>query len=156
LPDKGYLGEILHKTTPSKGSQGNGTPEKPAGQQTTSADADPDELTIGQMDGKYSTMRPGNKELARMHVILKDGSVQTFQFAHLDAKSVFNGQKFVLQFIGAKHWAVEIEGRNIWRMYDYCTLKRWPYIREATRDFGQDEETVTTKVTITDITPRDN
>ena len=106
-------------------------------------EADPETLSISQMDGKYSTMRPANKNLTRLHVIHRDGSVESLQYHHIDAKSEFNGGSFTFLFSGAKLWELTVEGRNLWRLYDYISLCRWPYIRVATRDFDEQGEVVT-------------
>ena len=106
-------------------------------------DDDSDALTVAQMNGDYSSMRPANKTLTRLHVIHKDGKVESLQYHHLDAKSEFKGGSFVFLFSGAKLWELTVEGRNLWRMYDYISLCRWPYIRVATRDFDESGEVVT-------------
>lgn len=129
------LNDILKRTAPN-------------GDHLKESDLLPDEgeaeaLTIAQMDGKYSSMRPANKPLTRLHVIHKDGKVESLQYHHLDAKSEFNGHSFVFLFSGAKLWELTVEGRNLWRMYDYISLCRWPYIRVANRDFDAESEMVT-------------
>ncbi len=55
-------------------------------------------------------------------------------------------------FVGAMHYEVSVEGRNLWRRYDYCSLRRWPCICEATRDMDQEGEVVTA-IKIRDVTP---
>ena len=108
------------------------------------------------MDGKYSTMPPANKPLTRLHVILKDGRVRSYQFHFLDAESTFDGNSFKLLFAGVKHWEVTVKGRGpqFWRIYDLVTLHRLPYLREAIRDFAGADETVLTEIIIRDVTPR--
>ncbi len=54
-------------------------------------DADTDELTIAQMYGRYSSMPPAANNMTRVHVILKDGKVWSYQYAFLDALSTFEG-----------------------------------------------------------------
>jgi hypothetical protein len=48
---------------------------------------------------------------------------------------------------------VKGRGKGFWKAYDYVTLFRWPYIREAVRDFDK-EGTVFTEIKITDVTPK--
>jgi hypothetical protein len=112
-------------------------------------------MTIGQMDGRYSTLRPANKPLTRLHVIDRSGRVRTFQYSHLDAESSFDGDTFTLVFAGTRRWRVAVSGHGklFWAVYDYCTLHRWPYLREATRDFGDPTETVFTRIEITESAP---
>ena len=57
------------------------------------------DLTIAEMDGKYSTLRPTNKETPRLHIIKKDGTVHTFLYMHLDAHQEFHGDTFTLIFV---------------------------------------------------------
>jgi hypothetical protein len=116
--------------------------------------AEPEVLTLAQMDGSAETMRPADKEIARLHVILKDGSVRTFINDHLDVEHRFESGKFSLVFAGTKHWRIDVEGRNLWQVFDYLTLRRWPYLREATRDFAGDGETIITRIAIHDVTPQ--
>lgn len=118
----------------------------------TEADSDAEAVSIGDMEGKAP--RPANKVLTRLHVVLKDGSVHTFVYHHLDSNATFNGNSFTLVFVGAKHWQVQVKGRGkeFWRAFDYITLFRWPYLREATRDFG--DGLTFSEIRITDVTPR--
>lgn len=123
-------------------------------------DDEVDGLSIAQMNGDYSSMRPANKTLTRLHVIKRDGKVVTFQFHYLDAQSTYEGGAFKLLFVGAKLWEVAVKGHgpNFWRIYDLCTLHRWAYLREATGSMpgvGGDEETVLTEIKITDVTPKE-
>ena len=143
MPDKNDSLDFLKKMSTRE-------PEKPPVEEQ-----DPETLSIGQMDGRYSTLRPANKTLTRMHVILKDGKVVSFQNHFLDARSTFEGGTFVLLFCGAKHWELTVKGHGpkFWAVYDYCTQHRWPYLREATRDFGGEGETVFTEIRIKDVTP---
>jgi hypothetical protein len=105
--------------------------------------ADPETLTISEMDGRYAGIHPSDRRLTRLHVIHEDGRVESLQYHHIDAKSEFHGGSFVFLFSGAKLWEMTVEGRNLWRMYDHISLCRWPYIRVATRDFDEQGEVVT-------------
>jgi hypothetical protein len=118
---------------------------------------DPEALTIAEMNGS-TALRPANKLLTRLHVVLKSGVVRSFQYMHLDSGSKFDGNEFTFVFIGAKHLQVEVKGHGpkLWAIYDYCCLHRWPYLREALGNAGKfaaDGETVITEIKITDITP---
>lgn len=120
---------------------------------------DSEELTIAQMDGRYSTLRPANKNLTRLHVILKDGKVRSYQYHFLDALSTFDGNTFTLVFAGVKHWQLTVKGHgpSLWRLYDLCTLHRLPYLREAAGSMpgiAGEGETVLTEIKIQDVTPR--
>lgn len=144
---KDKLADILNRTTP-------GAPPPPA-----TEEPDGEALTIAQMDGKSSSLRPANKNLTRLHVVLKDGKVCSFQYHYLGAMSAFEGGKFTLLFEGAKHWELTVKGHGpkFWAVYDYCTLHRWPYLREATGSMpgaAADGETVFTEITIKDVTPK--
>jgi hypothetical protein len=123
-------------------------------------DEESDALAFAEMNGRYSSMRPANKLLTRMHVVKKDGAVFTFQFAFLDARSTFDGNSFKLLFVGAKMWEVTVIGRGkgFWRLYDLITLHRWAYLMEATGSMPgavEDGETVLTEIKIIDVSPRE-
>ncbi len=113
-----------------------------------------DALTLAEMSG--TAMRPANKNLTRLHVIKKDGKVFTFQYHFLDARSTFEGGAFTLLFCGAKHWELTVKGHGpkFWMVYDFLTLHRWPYLREAVRDMADEGETVFTSIEIKDVTPK--
>ncbi|WP_020471531.1 hypothetical protein [Zavarzinella formosa] len=113
---------------------------------------DAEAISLADMNGSHS-MRPSNKTVPRIHVVLKDGKVQTLFYHHLDAKAEYDGNSFTFLFIGAKHWELTVQGRNLWRVYDYISLSRWPYIRVSPRDYDEKGEVVTA-VSIKDITPR--
>ena len=117
---------------------------------------DAEALAVGQMDGRYAALRPANKPLTRLHVVKKDGKVSSFQYHFLDARSVYEGGRFVLLFCGARHWELAVTGHGprFWAVYDYCTTHRWPYLREAVRDFAGEGETVLTGIEIRDVTPK--
>jgi hypothetical protein len=116
---------------------------------------DNDSVTLADMEG--ASLRPANKNLVRLHLVLKDGKVRTMQYAHLDVHSTFEGGKFVLIFAGTRHYQVTIKGsgKKFWTAYDLCTLHRLPYIREATRQFSDNEEVIFSEIEIADITPEE-
>lgn len=103
--------------------------------------------------------RPANRSLTRLHIALKDGTIESFQYHYLDAKSTFNGHTFVLLFSGARHWQVTVHGhgKNFWMAYDLITLHKLTHIKEATGSMpsAQDGDLVITKVEISDVTPKD-
>ena len=78
--------------------------------------------------------RPAFRNLTRLHLVLRGGTVHTFQYAWLDAESTFDGRSFVLHFGGSRPQRVTVRGHGprFWAAYDYVTLHRWPYLREAT------------------------
>lgn len=139
MADKGEPSFLKDVTPPGKG-------EPP----------DPEALTIAEMNGS-TALRPANKLLTRLHIVLKDGSVHTMIYHHLDSNAHFHGDSFTLVFIGAKHWSVTVKGHGpkFWAIFDYITLFRWAYIREEPRDFKSDKDaTVFTEITIRDVTPK--
>jgi hypothetical protein len=84
-------------------------PTLPSG---ASDEAEPESLSISQMDGIYASMPPANKNLTRLHVVKKDGKVHSYQYHFLDAESSFDGGTFTLLFAGVKHWQVEVRGHG--------------------------------------------
>ncbi len=140
------LGRILHGVGNPGGAKDAKEPEA----------KDPDALTVADMEGAG---RPANKLLTRLHVVKKDGEVHSFQYHHLDSNSVFDGNGFTLLFVGAKHWQLTVKGHGskLWAVYDYITLHRWPYLREAAGTAGKfagDGETIFTEIAIKDVTPK--
>ncbi len=141
----------------SFGRKADRKPDKPADAAPPAEESE--SLTISQMDGRYSTMRPANKSLTRMHILLSDGTVQSVQYHHSDVKGTFKGGEFEVIFAGTKHWSVRVKGHGpkFWEIYDYITLHRWPYLREAIAHeakFSGEEETVLTEIKILDVTPK--
>lgn len=100
--------------------------------------------------------RPANKLLTRFHVVTKDGTTHAFMYHQLDSNATFKGSEFTLLFAGAKHWQITVKGSGpkFWKVFDYICLHRWPFIVEATRDFGGDTDTVFTEIEIKDVTPK--
>ena len=137
----------------------SGAKTKPRDDDTPPAEGDGEELSLARMKGDYSALRPANKSLTRLHVILKDGKVRSYQYVFLDALSTYEGGSFTLLFAGVKHWQLTVKGHgpNLWRLYDLCTLHRLPYLREASGSMpgvGEDGETVLTEIRIADVTPK--
>jgi hypothetical protein len=125
--------------------------DKPAEQEES------DSLTLADMNGSFSTMRPANKNLTRMHVVDKAGKVRSFQYNYLDVESIFDGGTITLVFSGTKHWQITAKGQgpDVWRAYDLITLHRLPYLREEVRQHVDDKETVFTEIKIVDVTPKE-
>jgi hypothetical protein len=88
--------------------------------------------------------RPGNKLLPSIHFILRDRSIRTFQYMHLESDSRFEplpqgkGQRLAFRFASSVVVGVEIEGRNLFRLYDYITQHRMAWVCEL--DEGRDFE----------------
>lgn len=93
--------------------------------------------------------RPSHKPLFSVHFISANGSVQSFQYMHLDSRSSFSPTRLVLRFVGSKTTDVVVEGRNLWQLYDYLHQHRMPWVRVAARDFAQDGEIIVTGVRVT-------
>ena len=89
--------------------------------------------------------------LPSVHFILKDRSIRSCQYNQLESDSSFTflpqgkGNRLVLRFSGTAGLKVVIEGRNLWRLYDYIAQHRMAWVHElsAERDFeGEDEAVV--------------
>jgi hypothetical protein len=127
--------------------------------QEAAPESDSERLTLEDMNGDYSTMRPANKPLLRLHIRKKDGTVRTLFYHHIDAEGSFEGDSFTLLFCGAKHWELTVKGHGeeMWRIYDYISLNRWPYLLEATdheAQFADKGKTVLTEISVQEVTPR--
>jgi hypothetical protein len=122
----------------------------------TNQEKDPDSLSILEL--QEGGPRPASQVLTRMHIVLKDGSVHTMMYHHLDSNPVFSSGSFVLTFVAAKHWQIQVTGwgKKFWRIFDYITRFRWPYFCGATRDFPSGRDNlVSSDIKITDVTPRE-
>ena len=94
--------------------------------------------------------RPCNKLLPSIHFILRDRSIRTCQFMHLESGSRFEflpqgkGHRLAFRFGGSTSLGVVIEGRNLWRLYDYITQHRMPWVCELDdeRDFEDERAAV--------------
>lgn len=102
-------------------------------------------IDLSEMDGR--TFRPTNKPVPRLHIVERS-KVTSAQYVHLLTGSVFmvtpNGQAFVLEFAmtDRKILRVTVQGRNLWKVFDYCQLHRWSYLRAADRDFTKGKEPI--------------
>lgn len=139
---KGSLDELFGRPMTDIPTQGRGEAKE---------EKSDDSLTLADMQG---VMRPANKEIGRLHVIDSKGVVRTFNYDHLDVEHRFDGERFSVVFAGTKHYRIDVTGRNLWRVYDYITIRRWPYLRQAPRDFASDGEMIITLIEIHDITPK--
>ncbi len=94
--------------------------------------------------------------LTRLHIRTKDGTTHAFMYHQLDSNAEFKGGEFKLLFAGAKHWEIRVKGNGprLWEVFDYLCLHRWPFLVEATRDFGGDGDTVFASIEIVDVTPK--
>lgn len=103
-------------------------------------------------EGEYQPhARPANKPLYGIHFVTPSGDVRTFQYVHLDSGSQFAAGRITLVFMGMDPVRVIIEGRNLWRLYDYIHQHRMPWVMVASRDFVKDGETIVTQVTYAQV-----
>jgi hypothetical protein len=99
--------------------------------------------------------RPGNKVLPSVHFILRDRSIRTCQYIHLESDSRFEplpqgkGHRLTFRFAGSAELCVVIEGRNLWQLYDYITQHRMPWVYELPdgRDFEDARSVVIRSIT---------
>lgn len=91
--------------------------------------------------------RPSNKSVTALHVVTAAGDVRSFQYVHLDSSSEFSGDRIVVKFMGMEPIRVVIEGKHLWRLYDYIHQHRMPWIRVAAREFAEEGQTIVSKVT---------
>ena len=99
-------------------------------------------------DGEYQPhARPSNKPVYGIHFVTPGGDVRSFQYVHLDSGSQFAAGRITLAFMGMEPVRVTIEGRNLWRLYDYIHQHRMPWVMVAGRDFAEDGQTIVIRVT---------
>jgi hypothetical protein len=103
-----------------------------------------------QGEGYQPHARPSAKAVFALHVIFPNGTVQSFQYQHLDSASRYLNESIELRFLGAKILQVTLRGRNLWKLYDYLHQHRMAWLRVADRDLAQDGETIITGVAITE------
>jgi len=98
-------------------------------------------------EGEYQAhARASNKPVYAIHFVTPAGDVRSFQYVHLDSGSQFNAEKITLAFMGMEPVRVVIEGRNLWRLYDYIHQHRMPWVMVAGRDFAKDGQTIVSRV----------
>lgn len=103
-------------------------------------------------DGEYQPhARPSNKPVYAIHFVSPGGDVRSFQYVHLDSNSQYAAGRITLAFMGMEPVRVLIDGRNLWRLYDYIHQHRMSWVMIAGRDFVQDGQTILTGVTYTSI-----
>lgn len=94
--------------------------------------------------------RPVTKMLPSVHFIFKDRTIRTCQYTQLESDSRFStlpqgkGNRLVFRFAGSVAVQVVIEGRNLWKLYDYLSQHRMAWVHElpAEKDFEGDEAPV--------------
>ena len=107
-----------------------------------------------QLPGEYSEYKAAalqsNKGLVRLCCILNRRAFKPggkpwrfFQYVHLDSDADFgfddHGQVMTLRFAGMSPVTIVVRGRNLLQTCDYIQSHRMAWIREADRDFGDDE-----------------
>lgn len=105
--------------------------------------------------------RAANKLLPSIHFILRDRSIRTCQFMHLESDSRFEmlpqgeGQRLAFRFASSVAVAVVLEGRNLWRLYDYIAQHRMPWVCELPegQDFEDDRTAVLRSISFQTIRP---
>jgi hypothetical protein len=101
-----------------------------------------------QGTGYLPHARPAAKAVFALHVIFPNGTVQSFQYQHLDSASRYLNESIELRFLGARITQVVLRGRNLWKLYDYLHQHRITWLRVADRDLAHDGETIITGVFI--------
>ena len=131
-------------------------PEGARNEQDGPAEAEGLETFLPESTAYQAHARPGNKLLPSIHFILRDRSIRTCQFMHLESDSRFaalpqgKGQRLAFRFAGSIAVAVVVEGRNLWRLYDYITQHRMPWVCELPegRDFEGERAAVVHSIII--------
>jgi hypothetical protein len=103
-------------------------------------------------EGEYQPhARPANKPVYAIHFVTPGGDMRSFQYVHLDSNSQFTAERITLVFMGMQPVRVVIEGRNLWRLYDYIHQHRMPWVMVAGRDFAKDGQAIVTRVTFSTV-----
>jgi hypothetical protein len=100
-------------------------------------------------DGDYQAHAlPSNKPLSAIHFVSPKGDVRSFQYVDLDSDSRFMPECITLRFTGMDVLQVQIQGRNLWRLYDYIHQNRMRWVRESAHDLAKDGQPLVTRVAI--------
>ena len=99
-------------------------------------------------EGYQPYARPSAKAVFALHVIFPNGTVQSFQYHHLDSAARYLNESIELRFLGAKILQLALRGRNLWKLYDYIHQHRIAWLRVADRDLAQDGETIITGIAV--------
>jgi len=96
--------------------------------------------------------RATHRPVPSIHFVSPRGEVRSFQYIDLDSNTALTSEGIALRFDGMRPAAVQICGRNLWRLYDYIHQHRMPWVMEVAkdRDFAKDGETVVTAVRFLD------
>jgi hypothetical protein len=98
-------------------------------------------------EGEYQAFaRASNKPVYAVHFVTPAGDVRSFQYAHLDSDSRYEASRITLKFMGMEPVRVTIDGRNLWRLYDYLHQHRMPWVMVATRDVAADGQPIVTRI----------
>lgn len=106
--------------------------------------------------------RPSYKPIPSLHCLLKDRTIENFQYGELTSRSRFvpsdaecGGNLLVLRFVGLEVTELRIAGRNLRTLFDYLTQHRIAWVAElpAERDFGEGESAVVTRIEIRKVAP---
>ena len=129
------------------------TPKAPATQERKEGG---DPSTLPESGGQYQACaRAANKELTAVHFLLKDRSIRTNQYCHLDSDARYlpmdetgRGSSITLRFTGTIVTDVKIEGRNLRLLYDHLTQHRMPWLSELpdNRDFEPETDPVINRI----------
>ena len=113
---------------------------------------DEDESGLPSLDdSEYQAhARASNKPVFSLHFVNMAGEVRSFQYVHLDSNSHFTAERITLQFMGMEPVRAVIDGRNLWKLYDYIHQHRMAWVMECApkRDFSKDGETIVTRISI--------
>jgi hypothetical protein len=101
-------------------------------------------------EGEYQPhARPSNKPLYSLHFLTPDGNVRSFQYVHLDSNNRYTAEQVTLTFMGTEPVRITLQGRNLWRLYDYIHQHRISWVMQAVRPFAANGEIVITDLTYT-------
>jgi hypothetical protein len=116
-----------------------------------------DEQAIPQPGDSYvAHARPANKPLPMFHFLLKDGGCEGFSYFHLSRLRMIvpdspgASPMLLVRVIDGGVFEVEIEGRNLTRIYEYLGQHRLSWVREldTSQDVEDEGATVVTRITI--------
>lgn len=123
-----------------------------SGPRSTAAAADPDAISLEEIDGEYlaaGIVSP--KGLTRIHILRGKEPVLTMQYVQLDSRAEYTPNGFTVLFAGIKTWKVRVTGRNLWKTFDSITRHCCGWIRQADRDFNTGGEPFISKIEVLEV-----
>lgn len=163
MNDRQYLRNTFDPTAYRREEEPDAKPAAPDPAASAAKPADKAALLPALTD-PYAAGGFVENEVSRLVLVMgKDGfriggsAYIVFQYVHMGIGQLgftANGQVFSFVFADLQPKLVTVHGRNLQRIFDYISLRRMPWIRQADRDFravgGTSDEPFISRIVIED------